>query len=34
VRIDERVSAITAVEVPVFVCLHSKSNHVTMVEGP
>jgi len=29
VRVDQYVSAITAVEVPVFFCLRSSCNHVT-----
>jgi hypothetical protein len=34
VRLDQCVSAIRAVEVPVFVCLRSGCNHVTEVGGP
>jgi len=34
VRVDQRVSAIRAVEVPVFVYLRSSCNHVTELAGP
>ena len=34
VRVDQRFSAVTAVEVPVFFCLRSNSSHVTEVGGP
>jgi hypothetical protein len=33
-RVDQCVSAAKAVEVSVFICLHSTSNHVTEVGGP
>jgi len=28
------VSAVAEMEVPAFICLHSKGNHVTEVDGP
>ena len=31
VRIDQCVSTVRAMEVPVFVCLHSECNHLTEV---
>ena len=34
VGVDQRVSAIRAVEVPVFAYLRSSCNHVTGVGGP
>jgi hypothetical protein len=34
VHIDQCVSTIGAVEVPVFVCLRSSCNYVTDVGGP
>jgi hypothetical protein len=33
VHVDQCVSAVRAVEVPVLVCLHSSCNHVTEVGG-
>jgi len=33
VRVDQCVSAVRAVEVPVLVCLRSGCNHVTEVGG-
>ena len=32
-RVDQCVSAVRAVEVPVLVCLRSSYNHVTVVGG-
>jgi hypothetical protein len=34
VRVHQCVSAVGAVEVPVLVCLHSSSSHVTEAGGP
>jgi hypothetical protein len=34
VRVDQCVSAVRAVEVPVLVCLRCSCNHVTEVGGP
>jgi hypothetical protein len=34
VRVDQCVSAVRAVEVPVLVCLRSSCSHVTEVGGP
>jgi len=34
VRVDQCVSAVRAVDVPVLVCLRSSCNHVTDVGGP
>jgi hypothetical protein len=34
VRVDQCVSAVRAVDVPIFVCLRSSCNHVTEVGGP
>jgi len=33
-RVDQCVSAVREVEVPVLICLCSSSNHVTEVGGP
>jgi hypothetical protein len=33
VRVDQCVSAVRAVEVPAFVCLHSGCNHVIEVRA-
>jgi hypothetical protein len=33
-RVDQCVSAVRAVEVPVLVCLRSSCSHVTEVGGP
>jgi hypothetical protein len=34
VRVDQRISAVRAVEVPVLVCLRSSCSHVSGVGGP
>jgi len=34
VRVDQCVSAVSAVEVPAFVCLRSSCSHLTEVGGP
>jgi hypothetical protein len=34
IRVDKCVSAVIAVEVPVFVCLRSRCKHVTEVGRP
>jgi hypothetical protein len=34
VRVDQCVSAVSAVDVPVFVCLRRSCSHVTEVAGP
>jgi hypothetical protein len=34
VHVDQCVSAVIAVEVPVLVCLRSSCSHVTEVGGP